>query len=87
MRAIEFINEESELEEGPRPLTTRDAQKLLKMLGYYPDRVNGSHHIWKGLAGEVFSLPVHGKEIGNAISKNLLKLVREKGININEALK
>lgn len=84
MRMNEIITEDP-LVEGP--LTIRDAKKLLGVMGFAPTgRQRGSHDIWKDLSGVLFTVPMHGKELDYGVTKNLLRIARDRGVKLDEVL-
>ncbi len=60
-----------------KPLSKKEAETLLKEMGYGLSHVRGSHHHWvKG--GTIFTLPVHGKELKSWVTRELKRMYYEK---------
>lgn len=60
-----------------RPLTVKEAEALLKELGFYFSHARGSHHHWTN-GREIFTLPVHGKDLKKWVTRELRRLYDEK---------
>lgn len=84
MKVSEIITEEF-LIEGT--ITIRNAKKLLAAMGFSPTgRQRGSHDVWKDLNGVLFPIPIHGKELDYGITKNLLRIAKNRGVDLAKAL-
>lgn len=60
-----------------KPLTRKEAEIILKDLGYHFKHSRGSHHHW--LRGsDIFTLPVHGKDLKKWVTRELRRLYEEK---------
>ena len=55
-----------------KPLTVREAETLLKDMGFTLSHVKGSHHHWVR-GQEIFTLPRHGKELKRWVTRELRK--------------
>ncbi len=56
-----------------KPLTVREAERLLAVLGFEFSHAKGSHRHWvRGT--EIFTLPVHGKDLKRWVTRELKKL-------------
>lgn len=87
MKIYEIISENIEIDEGKpaATLTIKDAKKILSALGFVPTgRQRGSHEVWKDEEGVLFPVPIHGKELEFGITKNLNRLMRDRGFHLHE---
>lgn len=87
MKIYEIISENIDIEEGrpPATLTIRDTKKILSMMGFAPTgRQKGSHDIWKDESGVLFTVPLRGKELDYGVTKNLNRLMRDRGVTLEE---
>lgn len=86
MKIYEIIVE-NEIEEG-KPVATytiRDAKRILAMMGFSPTgRQRGSHDVWKDSNGVLFTVPLHGKELDYGVTKNLNRMMRDRGVTLEE---
>lgn len=85
MKIYEIINED--IEEGiqPHTLTIYNTKKILTSMGFTPRRQKGSHEIWKDdTTGDTFPIPIHGKELSYGVTKQLNRMMRERGFNLDE---
>ncbi len=74
MRAYEFIPEST----SPS-VTVRLAKELLIAMGFAPTgRRRGSHDVWKDETGQLFTLPLNKKELEYGVTKNLLRLIKQR---------
>lgn len=60
-----------------KPLTVREAETVLKEIGYILSHIKGSHHHWVK-EGRIFTLPIHGKDCKSWVTRELRKLINEK---------
>jgi len=61
--------------------TIHDAATLLSKMGFVNTKQGkGSHNKWKHPDGEVFSIPMHGKELEYGISRQLDKIMKHRGL-------
>ena len=87
MKIYEIIIETNEIGESipASRLTVRDARKALSMIGFAPTgRQKGSHDVWKDNDGMLFSIPIHGKELDFGITKSINRLLRDRGVTLEE---
>ena len=72
------------LEEGPSSvITIKDAKKALAAMGFEPTgRRRGSHDVWKDKNGILFTVPLHGKELDYGVTKNLFRMMRDRGFKM-----
>jgi predicted RNA binding protein YcfA (HicA-like mRNA interferase family) len=56
-----------------RPLKRREAEKILKDLGFALSHIKGSHHHWVK-DRQIFTLPVHSKDLKKWVTRELRKL-------------
>lgn len=63
---------DDKLKQG-RPLKRREAETVLRNLGFEFSHARGSHHHWVR-GNEIFTLPVHGKELKRWVTRELRKL-------------
>lgn len=76
--------DEAEIDENrsSATYTVKDAKHILAKLGFGPTgRQKGSHDVWKDKNGILFTIPVHGKELEYGMSKNLNRIVRDRGLH------
>lgn len=82
VRVNNCVKEES-LEEGSSVFTTRDAKKVLTAMGFEPTgRTKGSHDVWKDKNGILFTVPLNSKELSYGVSKNLFRMMRDRGFKM-----
>ena len=87
MKIYEIISEN--LDEGKQAstLTIRDTKRILATMGFKPvGRQSGSHEIWKDNNGMVFPIPLHGKELSYGVTKNLNRIMRDRGFDLTEMI-
>jgi predicted RNA binding protein YcfA (HicA-like mRNA interferase family) len=87
MKIYEIINEDFDIDEGKlaSTYTIRDAKKILSMMGFGPTgRQKGSHDVWKDENGVLFTIPLNGKELDFGVTKNLNRMMRDRGITLEE---
>lgn len=56
-----------------KPLKVKEAEALLMELGFTLGHIKGSHHHWVR-DQEIFTVPVHGKELKRWVTRELRKL-------------
>lgn len=56
-----------------KPLTRKDAEIILKDVGYVLSHVRGSHHHWVK-EGKIFTLPIHGKDVKKWVTRELRRI-------------
>lgn len=66
------MSTEDRLKTG-KPLTVREGERVLMDLGFRLSHVRGSHHYWVR-GGEIFTVPVHGKELKRWVTRELRKI-------------
>lgn len=80
MKIYEIISEDINEGKPAATVTIRDAKKILTTMGFtYAGRTKGSHEIWKDQSGILFPVPQHGKELDFGVTKNLYRLMRDRG--------
>jgi predicted RNA binding protein YcfA (HicA-like mRNA interferase family) len=82
MKIYEIVSED--LDEG-KQYTIRDAIKILTDMGYYDTgKGKGSHNNWKHKDdGHTFPIAKHGKELEYGVSRNLDRVMRQRGYKPN----
>ena len=78
------VDEDTTTESTSPTITIKDAKKILSAMGFKPTgRKKGSHDIWKDSLGILFTVPLFGKDLEYGVTKNLLRLMKNKGVSIN----
>ena len=61
---------------NPKGATFADIRKLLLQEGFQPDRITGSHHIFKRGA-VTFVIPVHNNRVKTVYVKRVIELIEQ----------
>ena len=64
------------LTNSPQNATFADVRSLLEYEGFYLDRVNGSHHVFK-YAETSFVVPVHNNKVKVIYVRKVLELIEK----------
>ncbi|GEM_PF-2323798 len=60
-----------------KPLTIKEAEEILGRLNFRLSHTRGSHQHWVG-GSQIFTIPVHGKDLKRWVTRELRKLYYEK---------